>query len=53
MPSVIWNLFDFITYTAIVLNFMKLLIFLINIQFEQGEALPKGVAGANEVNLKH
>ena len=40
MPSVIWKLFDFInlpTGTAIILSFMKLLIFLINIPFEHGE----------------
>ena len=28
MPSVIWKLFDFITGTAIILSFMKLLFFL-------------------------
>ena len=35
--KIIWNLFDFITCTAIILSFMKLLIFLINIPFEHGE----------------
>ena len=38
MQSVIWKLLISLpTGTAIILNFMKLLIFLINIPFEQGE----------------
>ena len=44
VQKIFWNLFDFITCTAIVLNFMegwKLVIFLINIPFEQGEDVTK------------
>ena len=38
MPSVIWKLLISLpTGTAIILSFMKLLIFLINIPFEHGE----------------
>ena len=38
MPSVIWKLLiSLLTGTAIILRFMKLLIFLINIPFEHGE----------------
>ena len=38
MPSVIWKLLILLpTGTAIILSFMKLLIFLINIPFEHGE----------------
>ena len=38
MPSVIWKiLISLPTGTAIILSFMKLLIFLINIPFEHGE----------------